>query len=136
MTEETKDLKITPLTEEEIRALADRLEKEEDFDSELSRAVFTILVVGYEYQQLYTTLQAYYAASASACYDLSIACAKVIGLRDHKKIMKLTKLAGDYAGGIPERAINLLNAELGSATVETTESSEPTKEQDNEETDK
>jgi hypothetical protein len=121
MTEEAKDLKIQPLTEEEIRNLADRLEKEEDFDSDLSRAVFTILVVGYEYQQLYTTLQAYYAASSGACYDLAIACAKVIGLRDHKKIMKLSKLAGDYAGGIPERAINLLQSELGQVTVEPTE---------------
>jgi len=119
MTEENKpEPKIEPLTEEEIRTLADKLEADGDFDSDLSRAIFTILVVGYEYQQLYTTLQAYYAASSSACYDLALACAKVIGLRDHKKIMTLSKLAGDYAGGIPERAINLLQAELGQVTVE------------------
>lgn len=129
MTEETKDLKIQPLTEEEIRTLADKLEQEKDFDSDLSRAIFTILVVGYEYQQLYTTLQAYYAASTAACHDIAGASAKVIGLRDMKKIQKLYKIAGDLAGNIPARAQALLEQEVEQLGEVTTTSEEVTDEQ-------
>jgi hypothetical protein len=124
---ESAELKITPLNEEEIRALADRLEQEKDFDSDLSRAIFTILVVGYEYQQLYTTLQAYYAASTAACHDIAGACAKTIGLRDMKKIQRMYKIAGDIAGNIPARAQALLVQDeevLGSVTTTSEETTD------------
>jgi hypothetical protein len=119
MSEETKPApKIEPLTEAEIGELAKKLEETEDFDSDLSRAIFTILVVGYEYQQLYTTLQAYYSASSAACHDTAGLCAQVIGLRDVKKIQKMYKIAGQQAGNIPARAQALLAGDA--------EASEPT----------
>ena len=107
MSEETTP-KIEPLTEEEFTALLGKIEEAEDFDSDLARSLFTVLVISKEYQDLYTTLQAYYSAGAAACHDLAGACAQVIGLRDMKKIQKLYKLAGDYAGNIPARAQALL----------------------------
>lgn len=110
MTEDTKP-KIVPLTEEELTALIARLEEEEDFDSELSRALFTILVVGFEYQQLYSTLQAYYAAAAAACADTAGACSEIIGIRDVKKKQKMYKVAAHMAGNIPARASALLAQE-------------------------
>jgi hypothetical protein len=111
---------IKPLTEEEIIELTKKIEESGDFDSDLSRALFTILVSGYEYHTLYTTLQAYYAASAQACFDLSNECAKVIGLRDLKKIQKMNKIAGTIAGLIPQRAADLLknNQEENNETTE------------------
>lgn len=119
---EKKTPKIEPLTEQEITELTKRIEESEDFDSELSRAIFTIMVVGYEYQMLYTTLQAYYAAASAACHDVAGNCAKIIGLRDVKKIQKMYKVAADYAGNIPARAQALL-ADQGDtqSQVETTE---------------
>lgn len=107
MSEETTP-KIEPLTEEQLTALITKMEEENDFESDLARSLFTILVLSKEYQDLYTTLQAYYSAGAAACHDLAGACAQVIGLRDMKKIQKLYKLAGDYAGNIPARAQALL----------------------------
>ena len=113
MTEETKaPLKIEPLTEQEISDLAKKLEEDQDFDSDLARAIFTILVVGYEFQQLYSTLQAYYAAASGACHDIAGACAKTIGLRDVKKIQKMYTIAGHYAGNIPARAQALLESDV------------------------
>lgn len=129
MSEETTEVttpKIEPLTEEELTALTQKLEETGDFDSDLSRALFTILVVGFEYQQLYTTLQAYYAASAQACHDLAGACAREIGIRDMKKMQKLAKLAAQYAGQIPNRAADLLTAEETTDTEEETTNEEPT----------
>ena len=113
--------KIEPLTEEEITKLTQDIEDNKDFESDLSRALFTILVVGFEYQQLYTTLQAYYAASAQACHDLAGACAREIGIRDMKKMQKLAKLAGQYAGQIPNRAADLLSADAVEETTTTEE---------------
>lgn len=104
--------KIEPLTEEEILALAQKLEESGDYNSELSRAIFTILVVGYEYQSLYSTLQAYYAAASGACHDVAASCAKTIGLRDTKKIMKMYKIAAEQAGNIPARAQALLAQDI------------------------
>jgi hypothetical protein len=104
--------KIEPLTEEEILGIAKKLEESEDYDSELSRAIFTILVVGYEYQTLYTTLQAYYSAASAACHDVAAYCAKTIGLRDMKKIMSMYKIAAEQAGNIPARAQALLTEDL------------------------
>jgi len=127
MTEETKaPLKIEPLTEQEISDLAKKLEETEDFDSDLARAIFTILVVGYEFQQLYSTLQAYYAAASGACHDIAGACAKTIGLRDVKKIQKMYTIAGQFAGNIPARAQALLESDLqpqGEETITTDEES-------------
>jgi hypothetical protein len=106
-TEETKP-KFVPLTNDELTAITARLEKDEEFDTELARAVFTVLVIGVEYQNLYVTLQAYYKGAQSACLDLAGACANVIGIRDLKKIQKLYKLAGKYAESIPSRVDSLL----------------------------
>jgi hypothetical protein len=103
--------KIEPLTEEELSALATKLEETGDFESDLSRAIFTILIVGYEYQQLYTTLQAYYAAASAACHDTAGTCAQIIGLRDVKKIQKMYKVAAVQAGNIPARAQALLETD-------------------------
>jgi hypothetical protein len=103
--------KIEPLTGEELEALIKRVEEEKDFDSDLARTLFTLMVSGYEYQTLYTTLQAYYAASASACHDLAAAMIKVVGFKDHKKMQKMYKLAGKYAGEVPARAQALLAQE-------------------------
>lgn len=111
MSEETTTPKITPLTEEEISALTKQVEDNKDFDSDLSRALFTILVIGYEYQALYSTLQAYYAASAAACHDVAARCSQIIGLRDLKKIQKMYKVAGEIAGNIPARASDILTAD-------------------------
>jgi len=105
---EKETTKIEPLSEEEILGIAKRLEDADDLNSELSRAIFTILVVGYEYQNLYSTLQAYYAAASGACHDVAAACAQTIGLRDTKKIMKMYKIAAHQAGNIPARAQALL----------------------------
>jgi hypothetical protein len=120
MTENTTP-DIKPLTEEELIAIVKRLEEEKEFDSDLARAVFTLMVSGYEYQQLYTTLQAYYAASAGALHDLAGACAATIGLKDHKKIQKMYKLAGKFAGEVPNRAIDILQAEVPVAEEPTQE---------------
>jgi len=120
MTENTTP-DIKPLTEEELVAIVKRLEEEKEFDSDLARAVFTLMVSGYEYQQLYTTLQAYYAASAGALHDLAGACAATIGLKDHKKIQKMYKLAGKFAGEVPNRALDILQAEVPAAEEPTQE---------------
>lgn len=111
MSEETK-ANLVPLTEEELNKLIANIEESSDYESDLSKAVFTIVVLSKEYQDLYTTLQAYYSAGAAACHDLAGACAQVIGLRDMKKVQKLYKLAGDYAGNIPARAQALLEQTL------------------------
>lgn len=124
MTEEIKEApKIEPLTEQEIMDLAKKLEDSEDFESDLSRAIFTILVVGYEYQQLYTTLQAYYAAASAACHDVAGACSATIGLRDRKKIEKMYKIAAHMAGNIPARAQALLSETEEQGTPATDEES-------------
>jgi len=126
MTEDTKP-KIEPLNEEELSALIARLEEEGDFDSELSRALFTILVVGFEYQQLYSTLQAYYAAAAAACADTAGACSEIIGLKDVKKKQKMYKVAAHMAGNIPARASAILAQEqdiVDAEIVETEETNE------------
>ena len=129
MTEEVKEVieevkeespTITPFSEEELAALAAKLEEDKDFDSDIARAVFTLMVVGFEYQSLYGTLQAYFTASQEACRDLAGACAQVIGLRDMKKIQKLYTLAGNYAGGIPLRATDILKGMDQKANEETT----------------
>jgi hypothetical protein len=104
----TETPKIEPLTTEELAAIIKRIEDEKDFDSDLARAVFTLMVSGYEYQSLYNTLQAYYAASASACHDLASALINMVGFKDHKKMQKLYKLAGKYAGEVPARAQAIL----------------------------
>jgi len=120
--------KIEPLNEEELSALIARLEEEGDFDSELSRALFTIMVVGFEYQQLYTTLQAYYAAAAGACHDTAGMCAQIIGLRDVKKIQKMFKVAASQAGNIPARAQALLSTDAQPEDLEITTEQEETNE--------
>ena len=107
MSEETTP-KLEPLTQEQFEALVSKLEKEEDYDSELAKATFTLLFLSKEYQDLYLTLQAYYSAATSACHDLAGACAQVIGLRDMKKIQRMYKLAGEHAGSIPVRAQSLI----------------------------
>lgn len=121
-TEETKP-KFVPLSNDELTALTERLEKDEEYDTELARAVFTVLVIGVEYQNLYITLQAYYKAAQSACLDLAGSCANVIGLRDLKKIQKLYKLAGKYAESIPSRVDSLLQ-EMEQQPEEETEKEE------------
>jgi hypothetical protein len=129
MSEETKEaMKIEPLTEQEISDLAKKLEESGDFDSDLSRAIFTILVVGYEFQQLYTTLQAYYAAASAACHDVAGACSATIGLRDRKKIERMYKIAAHMAGNIPARAQALLSEPeiLDAITTEEEETHEET----------
>lgn len=108
MSEETKP-QVEPFTEEELMRLAKRLEDDNELDSELARAIFTILIVGHEYQTLYTTLQAYYAASVGACHDLAGACASIIGLKDTKKINKMFTVAATISAEIPNRAISILN---------------------------
>lgn len=127
MTEEDKP-KIEPLNEDELGALIAKLEEEGDFTSELSRALFTILVVGFEYQQLYATLQAYYAAAAAACADTAGACSEIIGIKDVKKKQKMYKIAAHMAGNIPARATAILAQEQEEDTaepVETEETNEP-----------
>lgn len=121
--EETPNIK--PLTEEEIIELTKKIEESGDFDSDLSRALFTILISGYQYHTLYNTLQAYYAASAQACYDLANECARVIGLRDLKKIQKMHKIAATIAGNIPARASDLLTQDQEETTETTTEGETP-----------
>ena len=123
MTENTTP-DIKPLTEDELVAIVKRLEEEKDFDSDLARAVFTLMVSGYEYQQLYVTLQAYYAAAAGALHDLAGACAKTIGLKDHKKIQKMFTLAAKFAGEVPNRALDILQVETSAAAP--TEEGTPT----------
>lgn len=123
MTEETKP-KIEPLNEEELGALIAKLEEDGDFTSELSRALFTILVIGFEYQQLYSTLQAYYAAAAAACADTAGACSEIIGLKDVKKKQKMYKVAAHMAGNIPARASALLAQEQDTTTAELVETEE------------
>lgn len=108
MSEETTP-NIEPLTEEEIQTLIKKLEDENDTTSDLARALFTVLVVGFEYQQLYTTLQAYYAAGSGACYYTAQEAVKTIGLRDRAKIRKIYEIAATAAGLIPERALNIIN---------------------------
>jgi hypothetical protein len=127
MTEENKP-KIEPLTEEELSNLIKQLEDAEDFESDLSRALFTIMVVGFEYQQLYTTLQAYYAAAAGACHDTAGTCAQIIGLRDVKKIQKMYKVAAVQAGNIPARAQALLSEDAQPEDLEITTEQEETNE--------
>ena len=122
-TEETKP-KFVPLTNDELTAITARLEKDEEFDTELARAVFTVLVIGVEYQNLYVTLQAYYKAAQAACLDLAGSCANVIGLRDLKKIQKLYKLAGKYAESIPSRVDSLLQEMEQQPEEETEETNE------------
>lgn len=114
--------KIEPLTEEDIARLTQQIEDTEDFESDLARAVFTIMVVGYEYQMLYTTLQAYYAAASAACHDTAGACAQIIGIRDMKKLQKMYKEAAKLAGNIPLRAQALLEDETQNPTPENEES--------------
>jgi hypothetical protein len=130
MTEEN-NAKIEPLNEEELSALIAKLEEEGDFTSELSRALFTILVVGFEYQQLYATLQAYYAAAAAACADTAGACSEIIGIKDVKKKQKMYKVASHMAGNIPARATAILAQEQDNndaEPVETEETNESTAE--------
>jgi len=130
MTEEN-NAKIEPLNEEELSALIAKLEEEGDFTSELSRALFTILVVGFEYQQLYATLQAYYAAAAAACADTAGACSEIIGIKDVKKKQKMYKVAAHMAGNIPARATAILAQEQDNndaEPVETEETNESTAE--------
>jgi len=110
---EDKKIEIEPFNEEELATLVKKLEDDEELDTELARAVFTILVVGQEYQNLYTTLQAYYAASVSACHDLAGLCASIIGLRDNKKIKKMYTAAADISGNIPGRALDILESYNG-----------------------
>jgi hypothetical protein len=118
---EENKLDIKPLTEDEITAIVKRLEDEKDSESELARALFTVLVVGFEYQQLYTTLQAYYAAGSGACYYTAQEAVKVIGLKDRAKIRKIYEIAANAAGLIPERALNLINQPVDETTTEETE---------------
>lgn len=123
MTEDNKP-KIEPLTEAELTALITKLEEEEDYTSDIARALFTILVAGFEYQQLYTTLQAYYAASAGACADTAGACAEIIGIKDVKKKQKMYKVAAHMAGNIPARASALLAQEQDVIDAELVETEE------------
>jgi hypothetical protein len=110
---EDKKIEIEPFNEEELEALVKKLEGDEELDNELARAVFTILVIGQEYQNLYTTLQAYYAASVGACHDLAGVCSAIIGLKDRKKIDKMYKAAAEISGNIPGRAIDILKSYSG-----------------------
>jgi hypothetical protein len=115
--EQSKLPDIKPLSEEEISDLIKKIEESGDTDSELARAMFTILVVGFEYQQLYTTLQAYYAAGSGACYYTAQEAVKVIGLRDRAKIKKIYEVAATAAGYIPERALNIINQQQANDTT-------------------
>lgn len=108
---EQNNVEISPLTDEELAALVARMEEENDYESELSRTLFTLLVTVREYETLYITLQAYYAAGSASCFDVAQAAAKVIGLRDKKKIDTMTKIAAEFAGNIPNRAMDLLKAQ-------------------------
>lgn len=122
---EEKIPNIEPLSEEEIQALITKLEEQEDTTSDLARALFTVLVVGFEYQQLYTTLQAYYAAGSGACYYTAQEAVKTIGLRDRAKIRKIYEIAATAAGLIPERALNIINQQgAEDTTTEVTEDAE------------
>jgi hypothetical protein len=103
------EIKIEPLTEEEIIAISKRLEDNKEFDTELARAIFTIFVSGYEYKVLYKNLQAYFSASSAGLYQLAGDCSKIIGLRDTKKIQKMYKQAATIAGNLPAIAQGILN---------------------------
>ena len=105
VTEEVKDsTKLVPLTQEELTAISQRLESEGDFESELAKAVFTVLVIGVEYHNLFAALQAYQVATQEAFRDYAGASANSIGLRDMKKRQKLYTMAARFAAGVPERA--------------------------------
>lgn len=105
------EIKIEPLTEEEIIAISKRLEDNNEYDTEIARAIFTVLVSGYEYQILYNTLQAYYSASTAGLYQLAGDCSKIIGLKDTKKIQKMYRQAATIAGNLPAIAQNILESQ-------------------------
>lgn len=105
------EIKIEPLTEEEIIAISKRLEDNNEYDTEIARAIFTVLVSGYEYQILYSTLQAYYSASTAGLYQLAGDCSKIIGLKDTKKIQKMYRQAATIAGNLPAIAQNILESQ-------------------------
>jgi len=105
------EIKIEPLTEEEIIAISKRLEDNKEYDTEIARAIFTVLVSGYEYQILYSTLQAYYSASTAGLYQLAGDCSKIIGLKDTKKIQKMYRQAATIAGNLPAIAKNILESQ-------------------------
>jgi hypothetical protein len=103
---------MRPLNEEEFAELIQKVEASEDFDSELAKLLFSFLLLQNEYGILYDTLRAYYAAASGACHDVAASCAKTIGLRDTKKIMKMYKIAAEQAGNIPARAQALLAQDI------------------------
>ena len=112
------EIKIEPLTEEEIIAISKRLEDNNEYDTEIARAIFTVLVSGYEYQILYSTLQAYYSASTAGLYQLAGDCSKIIGLKDTKKIQKMYRQAATIAGNLPAIAKNILESQHEETTNE------------------
>jgi hypothetical protein len=103
------EIKIEPLTEEEILAISKRLEDNKEFDTELARAIFTIFVSGHEYDVLYKNLQACYAASSEALKELTGDCIKILGLKDIEKIQMMYKQAATIADNLPVIAQSKLN---------------------------
>jgi hypothetical protein len=103
------EIKIEPLTEEEILAISKRLEDNKEFDTELARAIFTIFVSGYEYRVLYNNLRAYHAASSEVLNELTGDCIKILGLKDIEKIQMLYKHAATVVDNLPVIAQSKLN---------------------------
>lgn len=103
------EFSIQPITGEELAALLARLEEEGDYESELARALFTVLVTLKECETFFATLQAYYAAGSAACFDVAQMAGKIIGLRDRKKLDAMTEVAAEFAGNIPARAMDILS---------------------------
>ena len=119
----SSEFNIQPITGEELTALLARLEEEGDYESELARALFTVLVTLKEYETFFVTLQAYYAAGSAACFDVAQMAGKIIGLKDRKKLDAMTEVAAEFAGNIPVRAMDILKEQgfFEDATLEESE---------------
>ena len=105
----TDEIKIEPLTEEEIIAISKWLEDNKEFDTELARAIFTIFVSGYEYKVLYKNLQACFSASTEALNKLIGDCIEILDIKDKKKINMMYNQAATVANNLPEIAQSKLN---------------------------
>ena len=103
------EIKIEPLTEQEILTIEERLVNNKEYDTELARAIFTIFVSGYENKKLYKNLQAYLLASSEALNQLTGDCIEILDLKDKKKIQMMYKQAANVANKLPEIAQSKLN---------------------------
>ena len=103
------EIKIEPLTEQEILTIEERLVTNKEFDTELARAIFTIFVSGHEYNVLYKNLQAYFSASTEALNKLIGDCIEILDIKDKKKIKMMYNHADAIANKLPEIAQSKLN---------------------------